>query len=53
MFLIQKTVRASMGAIFKMNVEIFKTFEEYKNSFEENNIYSFILNKDSVISKKM
>ena len=48
-----KTVRASMGAIFKMNVEIFKTFEEYKNSFEENNIYSFILNKDSVSLKNV
>lgn len=46
-----KTVRASMGAIFKMNVEIFKNFEDYKKTFEENNIYSFILNKDSVSLK--
>ena len=28
-------------------------FEEYKNSFEENNIYSFILNKDSVSLKNV
>ena len=48
-----KTVRASMGAIFKMNVEIFKNFEDYKKTFEENNIYSFILNKDSVSLKNV
>lgn len=42
-----KTVRASMGAIFKMNIEIFKNFEDYKKIFKKNNIYSFVLTEKS------
>lgn len=42
-----KTVRASMGAIFKMNIQIFENFSEYKKSFEKNKIYSFVLNEKS------
>lgn len=48
-----KTVRASMGAIFKMNIEIFGNFEDYKKNFEENNIYSFILNEKSTSLKNV
>lgn len=48
-----KTVRASMGAIFKMNIEIFENFEDYKKNFEENNIYSFILNEKSTSLKNV
>lgn len=48
-----KTVRASMGAIFKMNIEIFENFEDYKKNFEKNNIYSFILNEKSTSLKNV
>ncbi len=48
-----KTIRASMGAIFKMNVEIFKNIYEYKEKFKENTIYSFVLNENSTPLKKV
>lgn len=47
-----KTIRASMGSIFKLNIEIFKNFDEYKKTFK-NNIYSFVLNKDSISLKNV
>ncbi len=48
-----KVVRASMGAIFKMNIEIFENLEEYRKIFEKNNIYSFILNDKSTVLKNV
>jgi len=36
-----KTVRASMGAIFKINFELFDTFEQYK--FAEHQMFPFML----------
>lgn len=44
-----KTIRASMGAIFHVNVEYFDTFEEYKNRFKENNLYAFMLTSSQSI----
>lgn len=38
-----KTVRASMGAIFRMNVTEFDSFEEYKKVCGEREIYPFML----------
>ena len=38
-----KVIRGSMGAIFKVRVEYFKTFEEYRSKFEENELFPFIL----------
>ncbi len=38
-----KTVRASMGAIFRMNVGEFNSFEEYKATVGERNTYPFML----------
>ena len=38
-----KTVRASMGAIFRMNVEEFSSFDEYKQKYSERNLYPFML----------
>ena len=42
-----KTVRASMGAIFKLNIEIFDSIEKYYLKFKENKVYSFVLNENS------
>lgn len=52
-----KVVRASMGSIFKLNIEFFETFEEYRKKFLDHKIYSFILNgeielKDLEIEKE-
>ena len=37
-------IRASMGAIFNLNFEHFKSLEEYLEKFKENNYYPFMLN---------
>ena len=39
-----KTVRASMGAVFHLNIQEFKSFDEYKAIAGDRKLYSFILN---------
>lgn len=39
-----KTLRASMGARFRMNVEEFNDFKDYMNKYPEQDIYCFMLN---------
>lgn len=38
-----KTIRASMGAAFHVNVEYFDNIHEYINRFPKNHLYSFML----------
>lgn len=38
-----KVVRASMGAIFSMNVSYFNSFEDYQKQFPDHKIYTFML----------
>jgi len=38
-----KTVRASMGALARVRVEVFDSFGQYRESFPENNCYPFML----------
>ncbi|MCR5060742.1 MAG: TrmH family RNA methyltransferase [Saccharofermentans sp.] len=38
-----KTVRASMGALARVKVEVFAGFEEYRKRFPGNNLYPFML----------
>lgn len=38
-----KTVRASMGAAFGVNVQYFDTIEAYREAFPENRLYAFML----------
>ena len=38
-----KVVRASMGAIFRLNVEMFDSFDDYLAKFKDNQIYTFCL----------
>lgn len=38
-----KVIRASMGAIFSLNVQMFNTFDEYEKSFTDRNLYMFCL----------
>ncbi len=44
-----KTIRASMGAISKVDIEVFKTFEEYKERFPDNNMYPFMLDGSTIL----
>ncbi len=46
-----KTIRASMGAIFKVNICIFNSFEEYESEFCNNrDIYPFMLSSKNNLS---
>lgn len=38
-----KAVRSSMGALFHINFQYFDTFEQYRESFGEHNLYPFML----------
>lgn len=39
-----KTIRASMGALFRINCQYFSSFEEYEASYPEHEIFCFMLN---------
>ncbi|MBB6022756.1 TrmH family RNA methyltransferase [Paenibacillus sp. JGP012] len=41
-----KVIRASMGAIFRMNIEYYDDFDQYRSS-HENSVYLFALNKSA------
>lgn len=38
-----KTIRASMGSIFNINIQYFSSIDEYKNQFKDHTIYAFML----------
>ena len=38
-----KTVRASMGAVFRLNVEFFSSFDDYRNRYNSHSIYPFMI----------
>lgn len=42
-----KVIRASMGAIFHLNLEIIPDFETYKSRFASHHRYAFMLNKNA------
>lgn len=46
-----KTVRASMGAIFRLNISVFSSFEEYEKNFGERSMYPFMLKAKKKLSE--
>ena len=38
-----KTVRASMGAMFRLRIMVYEEFDEYREKFTERKLYSFML----------
>ena len=46
-----KTVRASMGALARVNIEVFASFEEYQKRFPENNCYPFMLDGSTLLQE--
>lgn len=38
-----KTMRASMGALFRLNVELFSSFEQYRAHYDQHTLYPFML----------
>lgn len=45
-----KVIRSSMGAIFKLNISYFESFEDYKKIYSKHNYYPFMLNGKSKVS---
>ena len=37
-----KTIRASMGAVFRLNFQLFDNFDEYAKTYREHNLFSFM-----------
>ena len=46
-----KTIRASMGAASRVNVEVFASFDEYRARFPENNLYPFMLDGSTLLQE--
>ena len=46
-----KTVRASMGALARVKVEVFNKFEDYQKKFPDNNYYPFMLDGSVLLQK--
>lgn len=46
-----KTVRASMGAIFHLNISVFSSFEEYENKYGNREMYPFMLKAKKKLSE--
>ncbi len=42
-----KAVRASMGAVFHLNIQHFTSFEEYESKYPRSKKYAFMLDKDA------
>ncbi|HHV11966.1 MAG TPA: TrmH family RNA methyltransferase [Clostridiales bacterium] len=47
-----KTVRASMGALFKLNFHLYESFEEYQKEFPGHEIFTFMLNGEKTLTLK-
>ena len=45
-----KVIRASMGAVFKINFKYYETFDEYYQAFKDHKLYPFML--DGAVSLK-
>lgn len=46
-----KTVRASMGAIFRLNISVFDSFESYQKEYGDRSMYPFMLKAKKNLSE--
>lgn len=46
-----KTVRASMGAVFHLNISLFSSFEEYEKEYPNREMYPFMLKAKKKLSE--
>lgn len=44
-----KTIRSSMGALFKINHQYFETFEDYQKIYKKHDIFTFMLNGENTL----
>lgn len=47
-----KSVRASMGALFKLNFQLFKSYDEYRKLYHKHDVFTFMLNEEHTMSIK-
>ena len=45
-----KTVRSSMGALFRLNFNQYQSFEAYRKEYQEHEIFTFMLNGDKTLT---
>lgn len=45
-----KCVRASMGALFKVNFQFFENFDEYHRQYKDHDIFTFMLNGERTLN---
>lgn len=45
-----KTVRSSMGALFKLRFHLYKSFDEYQKEFCQHEIFTFMLNGEKTLT---
>lgn len=47
-----KTVRSSMGSLFRLRVQFFSSFDAYEKEFKKHSAFCFLLNKEKTITLK-
>lgn len=47
-----KCVRASMGALFKVNFQLYESFDQYRKQFEHHDVFTFMLNGEHTLNIK-
>jgi TrmH family RNA methyltransferase len=47
-----KTVRASMGALFKLNFQLFSSFDEYRKNYSKHDVFTFMINEEHTMNIK-
>lgn len=45
-----KTIRSSMGAMFRLNHHFYNSFTEYQNQFHNHDIFTFMLNGENTLT---
>jgi RNA methyltransferase, TrmH family len=45
-----KTVRASMGALFKINIHLYESYDEYRQEFPQHEVFTFMLNGEKTLT---
>lgn len=47
-----KSVRASMGALFKLNFGLYQSFDEYHRQYDSHDVFTFMLNGERTLNIK-
>ena len=45
-----KTIRGSMGALFKLNIHLYESYEEYRSEYPRHEVFTFMLNGEKTLT---